>query len=333
MVAQIDAAYLHSAPRRVLPRLLSYALFEGRPLTTRGRWINPLVFAQFALLQRLPFRPRVDRPLFIVGTGRSGTTALGVTLSLHGGVGFLNEPKALWHVIYPHEDVVGNYTREPARYRLDAGDASDATVTAAHRLFGAYLAVTGQRRLLDKYPELVFRVPFVRRIFPDARFLFVVRNGWDACASIEAWSQRKGERRGAELHDWWGADGRKWTLMREELVKNDMSLAALHPVIDQLSDHRHMAVVEWIVTMREGLRQQALAPGCVLTVRYETLAADPEPALREILDFAGLDHDARLIAYARETLRPRPPHPRFELPDALAPEFERTMRMLGYGPA
>ena len=42
----------------------------------------------------------------------------------------------------------------------------------AAQMFGAYLTTTRSERLVDKYPELIFRVDFVRALFPDARFHF-----------------------------------------------------------------------------------------------------------------------------------------------------------------
>jgi hypothetical protein len=74
MIAQLDPNYIRMRPTKAVTRLISYALFEGRPLTTKGRWINPLVFSLFALEKRLPLLNKVKRPMFIVGTGRSGTT-------------------------------------------------------------------------------------------------------------------------------------------------------------------------------------------------------------------------------------------------------------------
>jgi hypothetical protein len=41
-------------------------------------------------------------------------------------------------------------------------------------MYGAYLALTGTTRVIDKYPELVFRVDFVRALFPEAKFLLIV---------------------------------------------------------------------------------------------------------------------------------------------------------------
>jgi hypothetical protein len=330
MVAQIDASYIKTRPTKLASRLISYALFEGRPVTTRGQWINPLVLGHFAVEKRLPQMKRVENPLFILGTGRSGTTILGIVLSMHRDVGFLNEPKALWHAIYPHEDVIGSYSRDKARYRLDESDADQEVKRNAHRLFGAYLTTVLSSRLVDKYPELLFRIPFVREIFPDARFIFLVRNGWDTCSSIDKWSARCGEQENGEVHDWWGVDQRKWNIMLEELIEPDPYFSGLKTVIHTLEKHTDMAALEWIVTMREGLQRLQDNPDCIHMVRYEELADSPREILSGIASFAGLAEDETFLRYGESTLAPAPPHADFEMHPALRPLFEATMRALGY---
>jgi len=330
MIAQLDLDYVRTRPGKALTRLTGYALFEGRPATTKGRWFNPVVFGWLGLWRRLPALGPVDRPVFIVGTGRSGTTALGVVLSMHPEIGFLNEPKAVWHLLHGGEDLIGSYTSAPARYRLEASDATAGVRQDAQRMFGAFLRLTGARRLLDKYPELLFRIPFVRAIFPDARFLLLVRNGWDTCRSIEAWSEREGEERDGVTHDWWGVGRRKWLLL-QELVRAEPLLVAQAAELAQLTDHRQMAAVEWVVAMQEGLRQEAADPARVLRVRYEDLAApDPIPALQTVLRFCELPDDGRLFDYARRTLVPARSAEPLPLGRAISPAFQHTMAALGY---
>lgn len=331
MVAQVDSLYLRTRRWKLWSRLVSYALFEGRPLTTRGRWINLLVFAHFAIEKRLPQITQVKKPVFILGTGRSGTTALGMALSMHREVGFLNEPKALWHSIYPHEDLIGSYDRGEARYRLDSGDVTDEIRHHAHRLFGAYLAASFSRRVVDKYPELIFRVPFVKAIFPDARFLFLVRNGWDTCHSIEGWSSRLGEQVSDETHDWWGADRRKWNLLVEQLVPEHPDLAPYADAMRGWSSQTDMAAVEWIVTMREGMRLVEQYPNDVLRINYETLCDKPRQVLHDVVTFMGVDlPDETFLEYAEETLKPTPARQPFILHASIANAFLETMRELGY---
>lgn len=331
MVAQIDRRYMGTSPAKTAVRLASYALFEGRPLTTRGRWINPLVFANAAFMKRFGRETAPQAPIFIVGTGRSGTTVLGVVLSLHPALGFLNEPKALWHAAFPWEDLTGSYTAQAASYRLAAEQATPEVIQSMRRLYGGYMATVGARRVLDKYPELIFRVPFVRAIFPDARFLFLVRNGADTCRSVASWSARHGSSTPAETLDWWGRDDRKWTLMVEQLVRSDTLLGPLADTIAGFERQPDRAAVEWILTMREGRQLLRAHPDVVHEVRYEELVAAPVTTLRELLQFCDLDVDPLTLNYASATLQPgRRAGSPVDLHPELQPAFSATMRELGY---
>ena len=330
MVAQIDNHYIRTRPSRLWSRLLSYGLFEGRPLTTRGQWINPLIFGLYGLQRRLPQLKRVESPVFILGTGRSGTTILGIVLSMHRQVGFLNEPKAIWHALHGGEDLIGSYSRDSARYRLGAMDATPAMRRAAHRIYGAYLRATFTDRVVDKYPELIFRYPFVKALFPDARFLFLSRDGWETCNSIEQWSRRLGKAVAGEQHDWWGANDRKWELLVSQIVPEHPDLAPHQAALGALRDHRARAAVEWIVTMREGLRLAREHPDDVLHVAYERLCENPVEMARQIAAFIGLDEDDRYLGYAGEVLAPPRPHGKFMLPAFLDEPFLQVQRALGH---
>lgn len=331
MIAQLNHLYPKIRLTKVIPRLLSYAIFEGRPVTTRGRWINPLIFAHFAVEKRLPQLKAVRKPIFVVGTGRSGTTVLGMVLSMHREVAFLNEPKALWHAIHSDEDLIGSYSRGGAHYRLDAAEATPKRRRHAHRLFGAYLAATLAERVVDKYPELIFRVPFVKALFPDAKFVFLVRNGWDTCHSIEAWSNRLGQQARDETHDWWGVNRRKWNLLVEQLVPEHSDLAPYAEAMRIWTSHTDMAAVEWIVTMREGLVLMKQYPDDVLRVTYEALCTDPRQVLRNMTEFLGLAaNDEPFLRYGEETLKAVAQKRPFTLDPAIEEAFLETMSALDY---
>lgn len=330
MVAQINSAYIGARPWKLISRLLSYLLFEGRPLTTKGRWINPLVFALFRFAKHLPAVRKVREPVFILGTGRSGTTVLGIVLSIHREVGFLNEPKALWHVVHPNEDLIGNYTQEAARYRLGAADATNVRRNWIHRVYGAYLAATCSQRVVDKYPELIFRVPFVKALFPDAKFVFLMRNGWDTCRSIERWSERLGKHVNGESHDWWGVKRRKWRLLVEQIVPEHADLALHRAEIAKFTKQSDMAAVEWIVTMREGLTLLENNPAEVMGIRFEDLSQQPESVLRKLGEFLGLADDAVFLEYGKKMLHSVSDAGAFDLHPLLVAPFNETMERLGY---
>lgn len=331
MIAQINPNYIKMRPMKALTRLMSYAFFEGRPVTTKGRWINPLVFS---FLKRISisnrqFKP-VQKPVFILGTGRSGTTILGIVLSMHRDVGYLNEPKAIWHLIHPQEDVIGSYSKTQGIFRLTSEDATDEMCQSAMQLFGAYLTSTFSRRLVDKYPELIFRVEFVRTLFPDARFVLLVRNGWDTCRSIAAWSDRLGVRVDGEMHDWWGVNDRKWHLIVEQLVETDPVFSGIAGEIKQFDRHLDRAVVEWMVTMQEGLRLMQESAKGIHLVRFEDLTLEPDKTLTALCDFCELPTDPTFLAYARQTLHPVPARKPFDIHPKIAPIFHEMMGKLRY---
>ena len=332
MIAQIDSRYIKTRPTKVLTRLMSYAFFEGRPVTTKGRWINPLVFS---LLKRFATNNNryesVEKPIFILGTGRSGTTILGIVLSMHREIGYLNEPKAIWHLIHPHEDIIGSYSQvSDAKYRLTAEDATDEMRQRAARMFGAYLTATRSKRLVDKYPELIFRVDFVRALFPDARFIFLVRNGWDTCHSIATWSKRLGVQVNNQKHDWWGVNDQKWRLLVEQLVRTDPIFSHVADEVKRIDRHLDRAAVEWVITMREGLHLMQTVPDCVHLVYFEDLTSQPDETLSALCDFCELSTDATFQEYARQTLHRVPARKPFDIHPKISPIFHETMAKLRY---
>jgi len=330
MTAQIDSRYRAAGLSRVLPRLICYTLFEGRPLTTRGRWINPFVLGAHRLHGWLPALRDARRPIFITGIGRSGTTILGTILSLHRSVALLNEPKALWQIGVGREDVIGSYDRGEARYSLGEAEATPAVNRRLHRLYGACLFWTRRRRIVEKNAECVHRIPFLRSIFPDARFLIVTRNGRDVCQSIDRWSKRHGSRRRSEVRDWWGADGRKWRLMVEQICAREPSLAAVTAELAGFQDPRQRAAVEWSLAMRVGLEEAERSPQAVKMVRLESLATRPLEVLAEITRFGDLDEDPEVIRYATEALVPPRTYDSFDIEHSIEPLFRSQMTALGY---
>lgn len=331
MIGQLDSDYIKIRPYKVINRLVSYALFEGRPLLTSGRWINPLVFALFSLEKKLPQLKKVEKPTFILGTGRSGTTLLGVLLSMHYKVGFLNEPKALWHSILPTEDLVGNYTDKEAFYKLTRDSVTPNIIRNAHKLYGFYLRVLGTERVIDKYPELIFRVDFIKSIFHDAKFIFIIRNGYDTCISIDQWSQRKGNStKDNSVEDWWGKDNRKWNLLVDEVVKNDDALGKYYDDIKSISDQKNMAAVEWILTMKEGMQLLKNKTKNMQVIKFEDLTRNPEKTLNQIINFLDLPQDPKVIEYAKKVVKPVESKEKFDVHPLLKESFQEMMNYFEY---
>lgn len=330
MVAQLDSDYLRAGVGRTAVRLLSYACFEGRPLTTRGRWFNPVVFGISAIACRTGPAGRVERPVFVVGTGRSGTTLLGTILSLHGDVAYLNEPKALWHRVVPDEDVIGSYSQQVGRFVLTPEDATADVVERFHRLYGAYLAVTRRRRVVDKYPEAMFRMPFLDEVFPDARYLWLVRDGNNAVASVARWSRTHGRTTGEHVDDWWGRDDRKWIALIDEVCRADADFPVGAETLRSLTRSEDRAAIEWAVTALRGSAELSRRAGRMRQVRYEALADDPARVCEQLFDWLGLRYDQIAIDYAVRKVVAGRRHSKVTLSPAAEGVFQSAMRALDY---
>jgi len=330
MIAQLDSDYIKTRPTKAVSRIVAHLLLQGRPLTTSMRWLNPLLLGQYGLAKRLPMLRKVEAPVFVLGTGRSGTTILGKVLGMHKDMLFLNEPKALWHSVCDVDDVMGNYQLGEASYSFGAEQADETTVKQIRKLYSYVLMITGSRRVLDKYPEMIFRVPFVKSAFPDAKLLFLIRNGYDALRSIAIWSDRAGRQTSHGLEDWWGLDSRKWKLLVRDVVAKDEALADRTQAIEALDRHEDRAAVEWVVTMRRGLQLMDEQPGLMHPVRFEALCKDPVEVLRGVCDYAGLREDTRFLEYAARTLSPVPARPATDMDPLIRDLFMDTMTRLEY---
>ena len=330
MPAQIDLKMIYHSPFKVLGRLLAWALLEGRPLTTKGQWINPFVFLLYRLSQLLPQKSRSNQPIYIVGTGRSGTTVLGTLLGMHKQLMFLNEPKAAWHFAHGQEDLIGSYSTQTASIRLHSGRLDDSEVCKKlTSIYSLAIRLGLCERIVDKYPELVFRISYVESLFPNAQFIVILRDGVDTCSSVTHWSKNKGESKGGEIHDWWGRNDRKWKLLVDQVIPEHSDLLPLQSKLYNVKDHRDRAAVEWIVSMREACKVQREHKS-VLAIKYEELCTNTSIELDRVLTHCHLDSDPKFVAYANTVLDKIDAYKPLELMPELVESFCNVLRMMGY---
>lgn len=299
MIAQLTPEYVKAARARTLVRLVSYGLFEGRPATTKGQWFNPVVRAHLRTARSLgPHRPP-DRPIFLLGVGRSGTTLLGLLLGVHPDVGFLNEPKMMWNLIDPTEDPSGFYNRGSTahifRYPRDVTDDMRRTANALYSYYGTAVRAA---RVVDKYCELTYRRAYLKALFPECRLIAIVRRPSAVIRSVEQWS--KDHQRGNE--DWWGVNGRKWELLKETVIAKQPDAPKLLQAADRAQTDSERSLLEWIVGMRELVRPDPLAP-LDLLVRYEDLVRQPVAEMRRVLRAADLPLSERVDRMASSVVR------------------------------
>jgi Sulfotransferase family len=251
-----------------------------------------------------------------------------LTLSMHKDVGFLNEPKALWSFLIEGEDLIGSYSSIPGAYEIDPDIADKTLIQKYMNIMSGYMFLSRSKKVLDKYPELIFRYGLVKKISPNAKLLFLYRNGWDTCHSIELWSRRLGTSSGSEVHDWWGRNNQKWRALTE-LLDEDDALRRHKEKIRKYNDHRYMAAVEWILSMKKGMELLDKDPESVLAVKYEDYVSS-KAERNKVLEFCGLEPDKIYEYYCEQTLSPPKRKEEISLPEEIEGEFKFVMGKLGY---
>jgi len=225
-----------------------------------------------------------DQPAFIVGVPRSGTTLLRVLLDSHSAIAC--GPETPWlcaHGGPSLQGLVEHLLTDRLGYCLSFG-MDEATLLRGARLMvesllGEYAQSRGKRRWVEKTPGHGPRLPFLRRLFPDARYIVIDRDGTSVAASTAVVDER---RRGiSESHERWldlarDPDGKGDGLVRVEATP-------------------FAAAVRW--RYWSGLIERSLSGAHVHRVSYAHLLREPDAALRRVCEFLGEDFEPAMIDY------------------------------------
>lgn len=132
--------------------------------------------------------PRFDRPVFILGIPRSGTSSLFRVLGTHPDLGSLgHEGHDIWRMFH--------HPRLHA-WRSDAVEAGEVGVVERRFVPARFRAHFPHRRFVEKTPENSLRVGYLLDLFPDARFIVIHRDPADTLNSlINGWRDPAGRYR------------------------------------------------------------------------------------------------------------------------------------------
>ena len=269
----------------------------------------------------------LDRPVLIIGPPRSGTHMIFRVLGASGGL-------AHWRPSEAHEVWEADHHPAFRGWGSNVLTASDATPETTRRIRREFALVTGRRRrLLDKNPRNVLRIGFIDAVLPEARYVFLKRDGRENVNSlINAWrGGRYRTYRLPEPHRIPGTDPDWWKFVLYPGWSDDTS-GPLEVVCAK----------QWIASSEHLLAaEETIDPSRWMEVSYEDFTADPVGETERIAKFVDVDFDPD-VRGAAEAARTRPvnvvtpPRPgkwRTENPneiEAIAPLIEPVMRRLGY---
>lgn len=277
-------------------------------------------------------------PIILFGNTRSGTTIVQKVVSTHPDIVGWYEPRTLWLCAdpgRPHDE-------------FDESDATDKVKRYIWSQFLKYQKQHGNCVVLEKTPANILKIPYVRAIFPEATFLFMVRNPFSFISSVELKWQRPVSRKGiarrikqtpiTQLHH------HASRLFRQQFNKRILRRKYLslwgprYKGMDQdLKTHDLLTVIarQWSVCSRKAERDLAhFEDGRVLRLRYEDFVEDPVSDLERICAHCELEMTGDMVQAANEWVKSdrQDKWRRFDPQDLaqILPEIEDEMQRHGY---
>ena len=244
-------------------------------------------------------RLAIERPIFIVGCGRSGTTVLYETLSAHPQLAWFSNYTERWPRI-PQLGWLSHLRRSQRVRRSDSRfvpkpmegyplwnrctgrslarnapltetDVAEAESECLRKLIVGHLRYQRARRFINKNTRNSRRIRYLKEMFPDAVFVHVLRDPRATAASlvnVHWWR---------DLPLWWAENQTPRQLTTDG--ETDAVIAARH----------WRFVVERLLADSEALRDSDY-----LEVRYEDFVDAPVDVLANILDFCELPWSDRV---------------------------------------
>lgn len=198
--------------------------------------------------------PHVTRPIFLVGSGRSGTTILYHVLCGHPKLAWLSNfnerfPRipqvAAWSSLYtrtqlralrgkglpvPSEayavwDLIRPVADSPGDPPLDETHVTAVERERMHNVLAANLYYHGKTRFVNKNTRNTRRMRYLHAIFPDAIFIHVLRDPRAAIASllkVEWWPALKVWCQNQITAQQWARQGKDPALLATDLWMNEV---------------------------------------------------------------------------------------------------------------
>jgi hypothetical protein len=208
---------------------------------------------------------RLNPPILVVGSQNSGTTVLADAMAIHPMIANRSEERVLWEK---------NFHAKNFDLLKTADDASAADVRRLRGNFCYFQWLTGKPYIVNKHPENCFRIHYMKKAFPEARLIHIVRDGH---AAINSNNKRAIPRSPAEDVPFGGYSRPPgWQQWLDR------------PKLEQFS---YMWNESALYAAREGRKYGK----DYLEIRYEDLTENPAAVMTKIWQWLGLEVTPELL--------------------------------------
>lgn len=134
-------------------------------------------------------------PIFIISLPRSGSTLLQKILTVHKSINSVSEPWILLPLasMLNRDSLIAEYGQSTCSFALEdlikamPRGRTDFNVLTANYIEEIYRIISedsNAKYFLDKTPRYYYIIPFLREVFPNAKFIFLLRHPLDVLSSI-----------------------------------------------------------------------------------------------------------------------------------------------------
>lgn len=237
----------------------------------------------------------VDRPIIIIGAGRSGTNMLRDILVTRSE--FVTWPCDEINYIWRH----GNRGHATDQFTRDMAD--EKTKRFIRRQFESFRRRSPHAQLIEKTCANSLRCEFVHEVFPQAKFIHLIRDGRDVAASATLrWNAKLDVPylvKKAKYVPWSDLPyyGSKYMMARMyRLFSGKKRLSTWGPRFKGMESvfREHQlpvgCAIQWRECVEAAMKQLSeIDQGQVLTLKYESLASDAAMELKKTFQFLGVD--------------------------------------------
>lgn len=249
---------------------------------------------------------RLAAPIFVVGCPRSGNRLTAGFFAARPDVAAWFETGRLWDPVH--------YSDPDAEHHFPVERATPAEIRRLHHACEWYRQREARARLLCEHPRNTVRIAFLCRVFPDARFIHVIRDGRAVVSSIVSQIRSRPRRQAQPMGGFCRPPGWR-ALLRDDLVEQ--------------------SALQWRAIVRHARAEGAALGDRYREARYEELCAEPRATCRALYEFAGLPADEAQLADIPERLEVRGEVWRERLTPAEIASVEKSagdlLAELGYG--
>lgn len=220
-------------------------------------WCND-IFSDNGSLQSLYVENRSEKPIFVIGMPRSGTSLVEQILASHPDVCGAGELPDVYEFANTGKINLGHYRRKPLAASLNTIPKEHFSDFSAKYLQKLDTLAPNVKRVVDKFPGNFLNLGLIQICFPNAKIIHCSRSPVDTCLSI---------------------------------YFNEFSISQTYATSLDSLGHFYNQYDRLMKIWKQALEIP------IFEIQYESLVAEPQPTIERLIEFVGLEWNESCLSF------------------------------------